>query len=219
MRVQAMFDRIAPRYDLLNRLISLGLDRRWRRLALESVGLRPGEHLLDVACGTGDFVELALERGARVVGADFSAGMLQHARARRPDPGWLRCDASALAMPDGCIDVVTCGFALRNFVSVPNVLEEMSRVLAPGGRLVLVEVDRPRSRVLRMGHYVWFDVCVPRLGGLLSDRDAYAYLPASTAYLPPANEFRVWLEKAGFGTIAYRQLLFGSAQLWTGVRT
>ena len=128
------------------------------------------------------------------------------------------CEGGALAVPDGCVDVVTCGFALRNFVSVPHVLDEMARVLAPGGRISLLEVDRPAGRLLRVGHHVWFDVLVPRLGGLLSDREAYAYLPASTVYLPPAPEFRSWLEKAGFERIRLRPLLVGSAQLWTGVR-
>ncbi len=218
LRVWEMFDRIAPRYDLLNRLISVGLDQRWRSRALDAVGLRAHERVLDVACGTGDFVELALARGARVTGVDFSAGMLRCAQVRRPHPGWLRCDAAALALPDACIDVVTCGFALRNFVSVPDVLAEMARVLAPGGRVALLDVDRPTGGALRAGHHLWFDVVVPRLGALLSDRDAYRYLPASTVYLPPAPEFRSWLEKTGFEEIGLQRFLFGSAQLWTGVR-
>ena len=212
-RVQAMFDRIAGRYDALNRLFTLGLDQRWRALALEAVAVGRGDRLVDVACGTGDLAQLASARGARVVGVDFSRQMLRGARTRRLPAALLRADAERLPFPDAWASVVTCGFALRNFVHLERALGEMARVLEPGGRLALVEVDRPRSASLRRFHSIYFDRVVPRLGGWLSDREAYAYLPRSTAYLPPPEELRLVLERAGFVGSSRRSLLWGSAQL------
>jgi len=217
-RVREMFDRIAPRYDLLNRVLTGGLDRRWRRAAVDAARVGPGDRVLDLACGTGDLAELAAARGARVVGLDFAGRMLALARRRGAARDLVRGDAARLPLPDGWASVVLCGFALRNFVSVPEVLAEAARVLASGGRLVLLEVDRPEGAWLRRGHHLYFDRVVPRVGGLLSDRDAYRYLPRSTAYLPPAPVFRGWLEAAGFRDCARRSFLFGSAQLWAGAR-
>jgi demethylmenaquinone methyltransferase/2-methoxy-6-polyprenyl-1,4-benzoquinol methylase len=216
-QVRQMFDRIAPRYDLLNRLLTGGLDRRWRRLAVEAVGVVPRDRVLDLACGTGDLCELAAARGARVVGVDFAGAMLRRARARGSGAAFVRGDAVALPLPEAWATVALCGFALRNFVSVPDVLTELRRVLAPGARVALLEVDRPGHPLLRAGHRLYFDGVVPRLGGLLSDRAAYTYLPRSTVYLPPAEEFRVWIEKAGFCEPRRRSLLLGAAQLWTAV--
>jgi len=216
--VRAMFDRIAPRYDLMNRLMTAGLDRRWRRIAADAIALAPGDRVVDLACGTGDLAEIAAARGARVLAVDFAREMLVRGRARGIPAAWLRADATSLPLADGAATAVTCGFALRNFVSLPAVFAELARVLAPGGRIALLDVDRPDARPLRAAHALWLDRAVPRLGGLLSDRDAYAYLPRSTAYLPPAAEMRALLEKAGFARVARRRLLLGSVQLWTGVR-
>jgi len=216
--VKAMFDRIAPRYDALNRLLSLGLDQHWRRLALETVGLGPGDVLVDVACGTGDLAERAAACGARAVGVDFARAMLGGARARSRSLPLVQGDAAALPFASGSATVITCGFALRNFTSLPDALAEMGRVLAPGGRLALVEVDRPAARWLRAGHSLYFDRLVPRVGGWLSDRSAYAYLPQSTSYLPPEPELRALLTAAGFARVAKRRLLLGSAQILSGVR-
>lgn len=218
--VRTMFDRIAPRYDLLNRLMSVGLDRRWRRLAADALELQRGDLVLDVACGTGDLAALAADRAARVVAVDFAREMLARGRARLGScpVAWVRGDAAALPLAAGRARAVTCGFALRNFVSLPAVFAEMARVLAPGGRIAVLEVDRPRPPVLRAGHALWLDRVVPRLGALLSDREAYGYLPRSTAYLPPAAELRALLEGAGFVHVAQRPLLLGAVQLWTGVR-
>lgn len=216
--VRAMFDRIAPRYDLLNRVITVGLDRRWREAAIAALALGPGDRVLDLACGTGDLAALAAARGARVLALDFAREMLVRGRARGTRAQWVCGDAAALPLPSGFATALTCGFALRNFVSLPEVLREMGRVLAPGGRLALLEVDRPEGGALRAGHRLWFDRVVPRLGGLLSDRAAYAYLPRSAAYLPDAERLRASIEAAGFSRVARRRFLFGSAQLWTAVR-
>ncbi|MCH7599199.1 MAG: ubiquinone/menaquinone biosynthesis methyltransferase [Myxococcales bacterium] len=216
--VKNMFDRIAPRYDLMNRLVSLGLDRSWRRLALEMVDVGPGDLVLDLACGTGDLCEQVLARGARVVGADFAREMLRGAVARGIEVDFTNADAAQLPIASSSIDVVTCGFALRNFVSLPEVFDEIARVLKPGGRLAVIEVDRPSSAMLRGAHSLYFDRFVPLLGGLLSDRDAYRYLPESTAYLPAPEELFAMLDKAGIGGVAKRRLLFGAAQILTGVK-
>jgi len=217
-QVRAMFDRIAPRYDALNRLLTAGLDQRWRRAALDAVGVGRGDRVLDLACGSGDLAELAAARGARVVGVDFARGMLREARRRRIPALWIHGDVARLPLSDGCATVVTCGFALRNFASLPEVLAEMARVLEAGGRLALLEVDRPSNALVRAAHSLYFDRVVPRVGGWLSDRAAYAYLPRSTAYLPDARELAALLSDAGFQGLRRRPLLLGSAQIVTAVR-
>jgi len=216
--VQAMFDRIAPRYDLLNRLLTGGLDQRWRRRTLALARVAPGERVLDLACGTGDLARLARERGARVLGVDFARVMLRHARTLEPGIDWVQGDAEALPVPDGAVDVVTCGFALRNFVALDAVLDELYRVLAPGGRIALIDVDRPAHPLVRWAHSVHFDRLVPRVGAWFGEAAAYRYLPESTAYLPPRLELLARLGKAGFAEPTHHGLLLGTAQILTGVR-
>lgn len=211
--VRAMFDRIAPRYDSMNRLLTLGLDQRWRRRALTAAAVGPGDRVIDLACGTGDLCELASRRGATVAGVDFAGGMLRRARARGACARLVQADAQALAFPDASVDVVTCGFALRNFVSLEAVLAECARVLRPGGRLALLEVDRPRSGLVRAGHSLYFDRIVPLIGGVLCDRAAYRYLPDSTRYLPAEAELLALIEHAGFASVRKHSFLFGTAQL------
>jgi demethylmenaquinone methyltransferase/2-methoxy-6-polyprenyl-1,4-benzoquinol methylase len=212
-----MFDQIAPRYDLCNRVISLGLDARWRRLAVRSLGLPSGSVVLDLACGTGDLCRELTAAGLVPIGADRSAGMLQAASGLVSAP-LLRGDALALGLRTGSLDGVVCGFALRNFASVPPMLAECARVLRPGGALAMLEVDTPASPVMRLGHRVWFGKAVPFLGGLLSDRDAYRYLPRSVAYLPGHDELAAMLRDAGFLAPARKPLTGGIAQLLTAVR-
>ncbi len=217
-RVREMFDRIAPRYDRLNRLLTLSLDQRWRRAALDLVGIGSGDRVLDLACGTGDLAELAAARGARVIGVDFALAMLRESRRRGVDAELLQADGQALPLPDAWASAATCGFALRNFVSLSAIFEELARVIEPGGRVAFIEVDRPRPAILRAGHAIYFDRIVPFIGGLLSDRAAYAYLPKSTVYLPPRAELLALLEDAGFEQVQHRSVLLGAVQIVTGIR-
>lgn len=216
--VRAMFDRIAPGYDRMNRLMTAGMDQRWRRLALSAIGVGRGDLVLDLACGTGDLSEQARALGARVIGLDFAGEMLRGARARGIDARFVQADGAALPIASGSAQALTCGFALRNFVSLPEIFAEAARVLAPGGRIALLEVDRPANPVVRAGHSLYFDRVVPVIGALLADRAAYAYLPKSTAYLPPEPELLGILRHAGFERVNKRAFLFGAVQLITGVR-
>lgn len=216
--VQSMFDRIAPRYDAMNRLLTGGLDQRWRRVALAAIAVGPGDRVLDLACGTGDLAEQAAARGARVVGIDFAREMLRGAERRGVSARFAQGDALALPLPAASLDAAVCGFALRNFTALPAVFAELARVLAPGGRIALLDVDRPPSRIVAAGHSFYFDRVVPRIGGWLSDRAAYAYLPRSTSYLPPEAELLALLRDAGFCEVRKRRFLLGTAQLVTAVR-
>jgi len=216
--VRSMFDRIAPRYDRMNRILTAGLDQRWRRAALAAIAVGPGDRVLDLAAGTGDLAELARARGADVVAVDFAAEMLRGARRRGVGAELVQADAEHLPLPDGCASAAVSGFALRNFVSLPRVFAELARVLAPGGRVALIDVDRPTAPVVRQGHAFYFDRVVPFLGGLLSDRQAYAYLPQSTAYLPPGSALLSLLEAAGFRDAHRDTRLLGSVQILTAVR-
>jgi demethylmenaquinone methyltransferase/2-methoxy-6-polyprenyl-1,4-benzoquinol methylase len=213
-----MFDRIAPRYDAMNRLLTFGLDRGWRRRALAHIRVGPGDRVLDVACGTGDLAEMSRALGARVFAVDFAPQMLRGARERGIDACFFLGDAERLPLPDAAVSVVTCGFALRNFASLEGALAEMARVLEPGGRIALIEVNRPRHRMVAAAHSLYFDRVVPRVGGWLADREAYRYLPQSTAYLPPPPELRRTLERADFADLEHRLAGLGAVQLLTGRR-
>lgn len=216
--VEEMFDRIAPHYDRMNRLLTFGLDQRWRRRTLDTIALGRGEKLLDVACGTGDFAEMCRERGADVVATDYAARMLDHAALRGLSGTLVRSDAMKLPMRTGAFDAVVCGFALRNFAELQPAFNEMARVLRPGGRVGLLEVDRPANALIRFGHSVYFDRVVPLVGRLLADSKAYAYLPESAAYLPPWPKMRAMLAEAGFTQIKHENAMLGAVQLVTAVR-
>jgi demethylmenaquinone methyltransferase/2-methoxy-6-polyprenyl-1,4-benzoquinol methylase len=214
-RVRSMFDAIAPRYDLLNRLMTFGLDRSWRRSAVKGLGLAPGSVVLDVACGTGDFCRELEGKGLRTSGFDNSSGMLARARTHAP---LVQADALALPVADGVADGVTCGFALRNVADLGRLFAEFARVLRPGGRVALLEVAEPRLGIVRRLHRLYFHRLVPLIGGLLSDGDAYRYLPRSTAYLPGGPELLVMLGSAGFDDCRIRSVGLGAAQIITGSR-
>jgi demethylmenaquinone methyltransferase / 2-methoxy-6-polyprenyl-1,4-benzoquinol methylase len=214
-RVRAMFDAIAPRYDLINRLMTFGLDQAWRRATVAALALPPGSLVLDLACGTGDLSRVARRAGYRVIGADLSAGMLAANSTGQP---LVEADCSRLPFPDAAFDGLVCGYALRNFTDLGQALAETARVLRPGGRLAVLEVDAPTSRALKAGYDVWFHHVVPALGGLLSDGEAYRYLPRSVAYLPAAPVLRGMLAAAGYSTVGVRPLAGGLSQLLMATR-
>ena len=213
--VRAMFDAIAPRYDLVNRIMTFRMDVRWRRRTVRSLALPSRSKVVDLACGTGDLCDELTRAGYRPVGVDLSFGMLGAAHTRAP---LVQADALRLSMPDGSCDGATCGFALRNFVALAPFLAELGRVIRPGGRIALLEVAQPDNAVLRWGHGVYFGAVVPRIGALLSDGAAYRYLPKSVAYLPDPDELVALIRRAGFGTARRELLSFGIAQLLTGTR-
>ena len=213
--VRGLFDTISPRYDLVNRLMTFGMDVGWRRRAVRELRL-PGRALvLDLACGTGDFCRELTRRGYRVVGFDFSHGMLVNARTEAP---LVEADILTLPVPDAGADGVTCGFALRNVVSLDGFFRELGRVVRPGGRIALLDASEPDNPVLRAGHGIYFNKAVPMIGGAISDRDAYAYLPKSMAYLPPPHQMVAMLADAGFPDVERLQLSGGITQLLLGTR-
>jgi demethylmenaquinone methyltransferase/2-methoxy-6-polyprenyl-1,4-benzoquinol methylase len=212
--VRGLFDTISPRYDLVNRVMTFRMDIGWRRRAIRELHLTPGARVFDLACGTGDFCRELTRAGYRAFGFDFAYGMLANARTDVP---LVQADALRLPVPDASADGVTCGFALRNVVSLERFFEELGRVVRPGGAIALLETSRPDSRVLRAGHALYFERVVPIVGGLLSDREAYAYLPRSMAYLPPPDEMLGLLRAAGFPSARRLQLSGGITQLLVGV--
>jgi demethylmenaquinone methyltransferase/2-methoxy-6-polyprenyl-1,4-benzoquinol methylase len=214
--VEEMFDRVAPDYDRVNRVISLGRDRAWRARTVCSLALPPGARVLDLACGTGDLSRDARSAGYEPFGIDISAGML--GAASTPGP-LLRGDGAALPFAAGSLDGVLCGFALRNFVALPAVFAEVARVLRHGGRFAALDAAVPANAVLRAGNALWFRGAVPVLGRLLgADAEAYRYLPKSTAYLPEPHRLTALLGDAGFADVRRVTMMGGSVQLLTGTR-
>ena len=213
--VRSMFDAIAPRYDLVNRIMTFGLDVRWRKRAVRDLRLPAGAVVLDLACGTGDLCRVLAAASLEPVGFDLSYGMLAAARTDAP---LLQGDVLGLPMPTGSVDGVTCGFALRNFAALEPFFDELARVLRPGGRIALLDVAEPPNRFLRFGHRIYFGKIVPLVGGLLSDPAAYRYLPRSVAYMPAPEVFMAQLRTSGFPDADRRLLTGGIAQLLTGTR-
>jgi len=213
--VRAMFDTIAPRYDLVNRLMTFRLDVGWRRRAVAALDLGPASTVLDLASGTGDLCRTLAAAGHRPLGLDLSLGMLRHARGNAP---LVQADALRLPLAGGSMDGAVSGFALRNFVELDPVFAELARVVRPGGRIALLEVAEPANPLLRAGHAVYFGRVVPRIGAALSDASAYRYLPRSVAYLPPPAELLERLAAAGFGALVRRPLSGGVAALVTATR-
>lgn len=211
-----MFDAIAPRYDLVNRIMTFRLDVRWRRIAIRALGLPSGSVVVDLATGTGDFCRELSERGFRSIGIDFSFGMLANARTTEP---LVQGDGMRLPFSDASVDGLTCGFALRNFVDLSQVFCEAGRIVRPGGRVALLDASAPDNKIAAAGHGFYFGKVVPAIGGLLSDKRAYGYLPRSLAYLPARVELLEQLRGSGFEAVEHRQLTFGAAQLITGTRS
>jgi demethylmenaquinone methyltransferase/2-methoxy-6-polyprenyl-1,4-benzoquinol methylase len=210
-----MFDRIAPVYDAMNRVMTLGLDLRWRRLAAESV-VQQGDRVLDGACGTGDLALADLRAGAgRVTGLDFSEQMLARARKKDSRIEWLRGDLLALPFADGTFDAATVGFGVRNVDDLALALHELRRVLRTGGRLAILEITQPRGP-LRPFFRLWFDRVVPQLGRVLPGGEAYSYLPASVRRFPDADRLAELLREAGFADVRFRLLAGSIVALHTG---
>ncbi len=216
--VREMFDAIAPRYDLVNRIMTLRLDVAWRRRTVRELDLPAGSRVADLACGTGDLCRELARQGHSPVGLDFSMGMLRAAPAVVDGSIMINADVLELPLRAGALDGATCGFALRNLTAVQPLLTELARVLRPGGRVGLLEVDRPSNLMLRWGHGIYFRRLVPLIGAALSDRDAYRYLPESVAYLPPAGELQDMVRSAGFTDVRHLRLSAGIAQLITASR-
>lgn len=213
--VRGMFDRIAGVYDAMNRVMTLGLDRRWRRLAAQEV-VWPGDRVLDVCCGTGELAIEAERRGGRVVGIDFSERMLDRARRKSGTIEWVRGDALALPFPDGAFDAATVGFGVRNLSDLRAGLVEIARVLRPGGRIAVLEITSP-SGLLRPFFRLWFERLVPLLGKALPGGEAYTYLPASVRRFPGPEDLARLLEAAGFRAVRHRRLGGGIVALHTAV--
>ena len=213
--VQSMFDRIAPVYDVMNRLMTAGLDQRWRRLAARAV-VRPGDRVLDACCGTGDLAIAAERAGGRVTGLDFSPRMLERARRKRPSVTWVEGDLLALPFDDGGFESATVGFGVRNVADLEQALRELRRVLVSEGRVAILEITQPRGPLAPF-YRLWFDRLVPLLGRLLRGGSAYTYLPASVRRFPGPDELAELMRRSGFDEVRYRLLAGGIVALHTGV--
>lgn len=208
--VQNMFDAIAPRYDLVNRIMTFRLDTRWRKLAVRKLALSRGARVLDLASGTGDLCVDLRKAGLHPLSFDMSFGMLaaDHSNAPR-----VQADILRLPIASESVDGVTCGFALRNLVDLNVFFHEIARVTKSGGRIALLDVSTPTNPIIRWGNSVYFGKVVPRIGGLLSNRAAYNYLPKSVAYLPAPDQLVDMLQQAGFEHVRHEQLSGGLTQL------
>jgi demethylmenaquinone methyltransferase/2-methoxy-6-polyprenyl-1,4-benzoquinol methylase len=213
--VREMFDSIAPRYDLVNRIMTFRLDVRWRRQTVSALALPIGSTVLDLASGTGDLCIDLRESGLNPISMDLSFGMLTADRSGAPR---VQTDILMLPVRDESVDGVTCGFALRNLIELQSFFSELGRVVRPGGRIALLDVGIPKNRAIRFGNNIYFGKVVPKIGALLSDGAAYRYLPRSVAYLPAPDEMVGMLRAAGFPDASHRLLSGGLTQQLTGTR-
>jgi demethylmenaquinone methyltransferase/2-methoxy-6-polyprenyl-1,4-benzoquinol methylase len=215
--VRTMFDRIAPVYDVMNRLMTMGLDLRWRRLTAQAV-VRPGDRVLDACCGTGDLALAARKAGGVVTGLDFSTAMLERARRKSKSIEWVEGDLLALPFENGSFEAATVGFGVRNVADLERALVELRRVLAAGGRLAILEITTPRG-LLAPFYRIWFDRVVPLLGKLLKGGAAYSYLPASVRRFPGPGELATLMLEAGFDGVEWRTYAGGIVALHIGRAT
>ena len=214
-KVVEMFDNIAPRYELLNTILTFGLDKRWRKIGVSLLGLNPGSLVGDIACGTGDILRLLNSKGLVGIGLDPSRGMLVAGHSSSP---LVQSTAEHMPLKSESLDGIVTSFALRNFTSLEEFFNEAFRTIKPGGRFMNLDVGEPKSKLVKVGHNLWFNRAVPLIGALLSDKSAYAYLPKSTSYLPAPSTVIKMLEDVGFIQVRYKRFLFGSAQLWHATR-
>jgi demethylmenaquinone methyltransferase/2-methoxy-6-polyprenyl-1,4-benzoquinol methylase len=224
-KIQQMFGTIAPRYDFLNRMLSFGIDRRWRKKAVRLLKFREGARILDVATGTGD-VALEIARvtppSVKITGADFCKEMVdlgqvkidQSPYAGRIDLKVAPCED--LPFPNETFDSITIAFGIRNVVDRKLGLAEMWRVLRPGGRMIILEFSTPRSQLFRQIYYFYFRRLLPVIGGLVSKYNAYKYLPDSVLEFPSHEEFAGMIEDAGFRSVHIKELTFGIASIYVG---
>jgi demethylmenaquinone methyltransferase / 2-methoxy-6-polyprenyl-1,4-benzoquinol methylase len=210
-----MFDTISPRYDLVNRVMTFRMDVGWRKRTVKALGLAKGSLVVDLAAGTGDFCRDLQKAGLVPIGFDLSFGMLSHAKTEAP---LVQCDALRLPIATGCVDGVTCGFALRNFADLDAFFAEIGRVTRPGGRIALLDASTPPNPVMKFGHGIYFGKIVPLIGGLLSDPTAYRYLPKSLSYLPEPQVMLEMLRSKGFSGVQRHLLHGGIAQLVVGTK-
>ncbi len=215
--VERMFDRIAPVYDAMNRLMTAGLDRRWRRITIDET-VRGGDRVLDACCGTGDLAIGARARGAEAVGLDFSERMLERARRKEPAIEWVRGDVLSLPFDNASFDAATVGFGVRNVEDLEAGLRELRRVLRPGGRLGILELTTPRGPLAPF-YRVWFDRVVPLLGSVVPGGEAYTYLPASVRRFPGSEALAELLGQTGFGDVRYRLFAGSIVALHVGEAT
>ncbi len=214
--VRAMFDAIAPRYDLVNRIMTFRMDVGWRKRTVDDLSLPGGSIVLDLASGTGDLSRELHARDIEAISVDLSEGML---RADRSGVPRVLADVLQLPFRDADVDGATCGFALRNLRELPAFFAELARVVRIGGRVALLEVSIPESSLMRWGHGLYFGHVVPVIGGWLSDGEAYRYLPRSVEYLPEPAELVEMFRSAGFADARRVALSGGIAQLLTGTRS
>lgn len=226
---RTMFDRIAPSYDRLNHLMSMNVDRRWRRRAVRELVDGTPQRILDVACGTGDStiaVAKAAAEGSTVVGVDISEGMMSMVMDKARKEGVAErirlqvADAEVLPFGDSDFDRVSCAFGVRNFTNKEQGLREFFRVLSPGGKLVILELSVPRNKVVRFFYDLYFSHILPWIGGRVSgDKSAYRYLPASVHAFPPPEDFMRMLSEAGFSAVRHRSLSLGLCRLFVGEKS
>ena len=220
-QVRAMFDRIAGFYDVMNSVMTAGLHHRWRARAADLAALGPGDTALDVACGTGDLaIELARRVGAvgEVIGSDFAEEMLERARAKDPGLVWEWGNALELPYASGRFDAATVGFGARNFSDLDRGLAEMTRVVKPGGRVVVLEITTPRKPPLSTFYRVWFDHVVPLIGRLTGEQEAYTYLPSSVRRFPGPEGLAAAMHGAGMSDIRWVLTAGGIIALHVGIK-
>lgn len=226
-QVERMFDNIAHSYDLLNHSLSWGIDRRWRRIAIDSLRPFKPQRILDIATGTGDFAILSARRLSpqSITGADISEGMMQIGRQKVKELGlehiigFQREDCAALSFPDGTFDAVTVAYGVRNFESLDDGLREICRVLKPGGHLLIVELSSPKGFPMKQLFSVYAKVVMPTIGKIISkDSSAYTYLPATMAAFPQGEVMQAILKKAGFGEVSFKRFTFGISTMYLATK-
>lgn len=226
-QIRRMFDKIAPSYDRLNHALSLGIDRRWRRTAVDALGKHQPQQILDIATGTGDFALLLAKRlkPQHIVGADISEGMMAVGREKVKEEGLQNVisfqheDCMQLSFPDGSFDAVTSSYGVRNFQNLDKGLQEMQRVLRPGGHLLIVELTPPPRFPMKQLFWLYAHVVMPLLGRLIShDDSAYTYLPASMEAFPQPEQMEGILRKVGFTEVQWRRFTFGISTMYLATK-